>query len=182
VITSPIPVIEFLYDWRSVYDDAGEYIHRFPIVKRTERFIYVNRRRYDSWSVGRYDFSDDTQWQTLSSPSETGDLLRIPIVGFSSDNGFFYHRSSRQSFYLDMPEKWKQITSGVYVHEPRIVAWYFAFFGFGAVPSAGDFEKAYRRKALKLHPDLGGTKEAFQELEKLAELCRNAVSANRGAQ
>jgi hypothetical protein len=54
---------------------------------------------------------------------------------------------------------------------------YYDILGINRQSSEYDIKKAYRRKAMELHPDRGGNPESFKKLTEAYEVCRRCRNA-----
>jgi len=131
---------EFLYtDYYSDYDGApGSTRHR--VVKKTARRVFIERR-CDSW---REDGETYYDVQTIALDRE--ELEREGCV-YSRRGHDLFHTSPHDSRHV--------------AYEPPCLA----FLGVDQPCTAEKVDKAYRRLAMKLHPDHGGDAESFKGLQ-----------------
>jgi hypothetical protein len=55
----------------------------------------------------------------------------------------------------------------------------WAAFGFSSKPSLREFNKAYRKRSLEMHPDRGGNQKEFAKMQHQAEQCLKALKRPR---
>lgn len=152
---------EYLYALHPVDESAGPLIAAHLVTRKTARRIYVTRRSCGPDQIG----TDDECW----GPDEP--TIALDRVKLERD-GSVYSVSHRHSdFFATRDSAMGDLPGG----GPSA----FAELKLRAPCTVDDIKSAYRRRALEVHPDRGGTPTDFQAVEAAyRRLLREAQAPN----
>lgn len=152
--------LEFLYEcWihHSDYDsERYEHVERHRIVKKTKKFIFVEREPYEEKMNPRRQSGDWRDWEIRT--------VRLDRESFERDGscpGIF------GDFYPS-PDDWRRERGNLAVPS------YLANLGLNADATASEIKRAYKKLAKEHHPDNGGNPDKFKQVRRCYEQAMNA--------
>ena len=138
---------EFLYTRQLIDEDEGPLIAAHLVVKKTARRVYVTRKSCGPDQIG----TEDEPWGP-DDPAIALDRARL------ERDGSVYSKLLRQSeFYATRDAATGDLPS----RTPAA----FKVLGLRAPCTTEEIKAAYRRRAMEVHPDRGGTPADFQAVE-----------------
>ncbi len=141
----------------------NEYVYRWSIPEASyepEKWVahrIIKRSRYYCF-VARWEWSRQT--------------IKLPRLELEQ-KGSVWHRVSRERYYSEEGKaKFDQEHVVVYSVPECLKT-----FGLDWTATADDVKRAYRRIALRCHPDKGGSNDAFRQLQAHYDAAMGIVSA-----
>ncbi|CAH2031669.1 J domain-containing protein [Trichlorobacter ammonificans] len=159
--------------------DVNKKWTKHRIVKQTSRYIYVERRPYQK---NREFFNDWYDYNIFILRLNRKDIEREGVAYSKTIHGWFSTLAHRRkySFYQSRSDQ-EQFTTGDYTYEAETKSNAAAtkaikFLGLRTPYSMQELKKAFRAKALSLHPDQGGTAPMFVQLKNAYDIALRYLS------
>ena len=150
-----------------------------PSISEVRRYEIASELKTKIKLKADYVLRVDGKWVVVTSRNT------IDVAKFSND----FLSSKIGDFQRSLPSDWREglpkpepkpkpeslddfLESIPRFREPK-VDW--QMFGFTSKPNLSVFKKAHRKIALQLHPDHGGDKKAFQQMQLEAEKCLRVI-------
>ncbi len=145
--SAPARPREYLYTRRHRDEDGGSVVCAHLVVKKTPRKVYVTQQSCWWARVG----SEEETW----NPADRS--IALDRARLEQDGSIYSGRYPHSNFYRAREDAADEST------KPEEVA--FGVLGLGAPCTLDDIKAAYRRKALEVHPDRGGSQGDFRAVE-----------------